>query len=132
MSLAIRRRGRPQINIVPLIDVLTILIFFFLLTMQFSQLSALNITPPKIETAGKTAAQHTLSLAVSSEGQFSLDGEIIEAAALRTTLEDRAKTSGVEEVLLVVDEATPVKYLTQAMDTCSQAGLAKVKLQSRN
>ncbi|MGB0343892.1 MAG: ExbD/TolR family protein, partial [Coraliomargarita sp.] len=38
------RRGRraPAINIVPLVDVLTVLVFFFMVTMQFKTMSALN------------------------------------------------------------------------------------------
>ena len=51
-DLICRRRRRPMINIVPLVDVLTVLLFFFLVTMQFKQVSTLNIMVPKI--LGKT------------------------------------------------------------------------------
>ena len=44
MSLPVSRRRPPSINIVPLVDVLTVLLFFFMVTMQFKQSSTLNIT----------------------------------------------------------------------------------------
>lgn len=127
-----RRRGMPQINIVPLMDVLTILIFFFLMTMQFRQMMALSITPPKVETAGKTTAQHILTLAVTKEGKFLFEGRPIEPADITPTLKRRAQGNTDEkEILVLADEDTPIKYLTQAMDDCRQAGYTKIKLQSR-
>ena len=48
-----RRRARPEMNLVALIDVLVMLIFFAFVTMQFKSASTLNITLPKVETAGK-------------------------------------------------------------------------------
>jgi biopolymer transport protein ExbD len=52
MSLLARRRNKASINIIPLMDVLTILIFFFLVSMQFKEMTTLNLTLPKIESAG--------------------------------------------------------------------------------
>ena len=48
-----KRRKRPELNLVPLIDVLVMLIFFAFVTMQFRSAATLNITLPKVETAGK-------------------------------------------------------------------------------
>ena len=48
----IRKRRKPRIDIVPLVDVLMVLIIFFLVTMQFQNLRALNVKLPEIESAG--------------------------------------------------------------------------------
>ncbi len=58
-----RRRRKAEINIVPLVDVLVVLIFFFLVSMQFRNLTLLNLTLPKIETAGKEQPTQSLSRA---------------------------------------------------------------------
>jgi len=47
-------RRKPKIDIVPLVDVLMVLIIFFLVTMQFQDLRALNVKLPEIKTAGST------------------------------------------------------------------------------
>ena len=54
------RRTRPDrsfgVNIVPLVDVLIVLIFFFLITMQFRDHQRVEITPPKMEAqAGQSS-----------------------------------------------------------------------------
>ena len=54
-----KRRKRPELNLVPLIDVLVMLIFFAFVTMQFKSASTLNITLPKVETAGKNEFRGT-------------------------------------------------------------------------
>ena len=53
--LANKRRKRPEMNLVPLIDVLVMLVFFAFVTMQFRVKPAptLNVRLPKIETAGQ-------------------------------------------------------------------------------
>jgi hypothetical protein len=50
-----KRRKRPELNLVPLIDVLVMLIFFAFVTMQFKSAATLNITLPKVETQVKTS-----------------------------------------------------------------------------
>ena len=81
-DLICRRRRRPVINIVPLVDVLTVLLFFFLVTMQFKQVSSLNIMVPKIETAGENVIEEQIVIAVSPEGEFYLNNRAVEKAVL--------------------------------------------------
>ncbi len=52
-----RRRKRPELNLVPLIDVLVMLIFFAFVTMQFRSATMLNITLPKIATRREERVQ---------------------------------------------------------------------------
>ncbi|HAU59730.1 MAG TPA: biopolymer transporter ExbD, partial [Opitutae bacterium] len=47
-----KRTRTPRIDVVPLVDVLMVLIIFFLVTMQFQDLRALNVKLPQIDTAG--------------------------------------------------------------------------------
>ena len=62
-----RRRRKAEINIVPLVDVLVVLIFFFLVSMQFRNLTLLNLTLPKIETAGKEKPAESLQIGVFAQ-----------------------------------------------------------------
>ena len=58
MSLVVARRRRADINVVPLIDVLVVLVFFLLLSGRFEQTRALAIVPPTASagTAGAEAS----------------------------------------------------------------------------
>jgi len=52
-GIAAKRRRRPELPLVPLIDVLVMLVLFAFVTMRFQTNQTLNITLPKISTAGK-------------------------------------------------------------------------------
>ena len=65
-SLYPKRRKRPELNLVPLIDVLVMLIFFAFVTMQFKSAATLNITLPKVETAGKNEFKGTVTISIAS------------------------------------------------------------------
>jgi biopolymer transport protein ExbD len=131
MSLLQRRRQRPAINIVPLVDVLTVLLFFFLVTMQFRQVTALNITAPEIETAGKNRIDEQVVLAVDAEGAFFLNDQRLEAEALEAALQVAGEVTPEIPVLLMADEDAPLKYVTEVMDLCRKNRLNKIRLQSR-
>ena len=131
MSLIIRRRHKTGINIVPLVDVLMVLIFFFLMTMQFKNVEVLNITPPKIETAGSNQLTDQILIAVSPKGELYLNNQPVTEAILRNALKLAGENNADQPVLLVSDEETPLKYVTQVMDWCRGNQLNKIKLKSR-
>jgi len=126
-----RRRRRAEINIVPLVDVLVTLIFFFLVSMQFRDLHALNITFPKIETAGENIFMDQIEVAVSAEGEFYFNGVRMDRDELRRSLETAAEFAGETPVLVMADEESRLRDVTMVMDFCRKVGLERIRLQSR-
>ncbi|MDP4611252.1 MAG: biopolymer transporter ExbD [Opitutales bacterium] len=131
MSLVNRRRRQPTINIVPLVDVLTVLLFFFLVTMQFKQVSSLNITVPKIETAGKNDIKEQIVIAISPEGEVFLNDRSVAIDQLKAAMQIAGRTTPDMPVLLIADEDVPLKHVTEVMDVCRGNQLNKIRLQSR-
>ena len=131
MALYERRRKRPEMNLVPLIDVLTMLIFFAFVTMQFKSGSTLNITLPKVETAGKNEFKGSVTIAIGKEGQMDFNGKPISDAQLVAVLGEVRKLDKNIPVLIQADETTPLKRLAFVMDTCRKVGLNKFSLQAR-
>ncbi len=131
MLLFPRRRRRPAINIVPLVDVLTVLLFFFLVTMQFKQVSSLNITVPKIETAGENELKEQVVIAVSPEGDYFLNDQPIAKTQLNQAIQLVGELTPDQPVLLIADEEVPLKKVTEIMDICRTNQLNKIRLQSR-
>ena len=126
-----RRRKRPEMNLVPLIDVLVMLIFFAFVTMQFKSAATLNITLPKVETAGKNEFKGTVTIAIDSKGQLAFNGKDIPDEALLGLLEQVKNIDRDIPVLIKADERTQLKKLAFVMDSCRKAGLNKFSLQSR-
>lgn len=131
MSSLIPARHRPRtvINIVPLIDVLIVLIFFILMTMQFRDLHTLDITPPKMETAGQTEAVESISVAINPAGNLFFNDAQVTEKELEEFLLKAAETNKHQSVLVLADQETALKYMTSVMDASRKAGLEKVRLQ---
>tara|TARA_B110000093_G_scaffold167767_1_gene194280 strand:+ start:7823 stop:8221 length:399 start_codon:yes stop_codon:yes gene_type:complete len=130
-SLVSHRRRNPSINIVPLVDVLTVLLFFFMVTMQFKQISSLNITVPEIKTAGKNQVQEQVTIALGPAGEIYLNNQLIEMPQFKNAIKLAGELTPNLPILLVADEEVPLKYVTTVMDVCRSNKLNKIRLQSR-
>lgn len=131
-----RRRRRPELNLVPLIDVLVMLVFFAFVTMQFRPPGTLNITLPRVETAGTNAFEGTVILGIDKDGAltFSTDKtapRVIPREELGGLLGQIRDLNRDIPVLIRADETTELKTLAFVMDACRKAGLNKFSLQSR-
>lgn len=131
-TLIVRKRRRSlEVNMVPLVDVLTVLLFFFMVTMEFRNMNTLNITVPDIETAGQNEFREPMVIAVDNGSQIYLNNEPVSQGELEQALEIAASIDKGITVLLVADQDTALKNVTLVMDLCRKKGLEKLRLQSR-
>lgn len=129
--LLARRRRRPEINIVPLIDISVKLIFFFLVSMQFREVSTLNVTLPTSETAGSTQETETVVIAVGREGSFEIRGRVLDKAGLATELKTLSAVARSTTILIRSDQKTPIQSVIDAMDACRSLGLNTIRFQTQ-
>jgi biopolymer transport protein ExbD len=127
-----RRRKRPELNLVPLIDVLVMLIFFAFVTMQFRSATMMNITLPKIATAGKNEYQGTVTIGIEKTGVIVFNGKDVSDDELLPLLKQVHDMNNDIPVLIKADETTQLKKLAFVMDACRASGLNKFSLQSRD
>jgi biopolymer transport protein ExbD len=140
-ALYTKRRKRPELNLVPLIDVLVMLIFFAFVTMQFKSVSTMNLTLPKVETAGKSELKEVITIRIAKDVSKTDEFEVQVSPNPRTV---KIKTEEIDKfinglqvpdknipVVIASDEDTELKYITAAMDACRKVGLNKIRLQSR-
>ncbi len=126
-----KRRKRPELNLVPLIDVLVMLIFFAFVTMQFKQATTMNLTLPKVETAGKSELKESFTISVSKEGKMEVNGKPATMENLDQLAAEVGRISKDITVLVRSDETAELRYALQAMDVCRKHGLNKIRLQTR-
>jgi biopolymer transport protein ExbD len=131
-SLLTRPRKRPELNLVPLIDVLVMLIFFAFVTMQFKSATTLNITLPKIETAGKNDLKNGVVIGIEKDGSVSVNGKPMSDEQLADLLAQVHNTSPDAPIVIKGDELSQLKRLTFVMDVCRKSGLSNFTLQSRD
>ena len=126
-----RRRKKPGINILPLLDVLMVIIFFFLITMQFRQVRTLNLVLPEIQTAGSNLLADKIVLSVDAEGALLYNNTPVTELQFTVSLKSAAEIGQNKQVLLLADEETPLRKVTWIMDQCRTNGLEKIRIQSR-
>ncbi len=130
-GLYVKHRKKPELNLVPLIDVLVMLIFFAFVTMQFKQATTMNLTLPKVETAGKSELKDSLTISIAKEGLLDVNGRQTTMDNLQQVVASVGRVSKDITVVIRSDENTPLRYVTQAMDICRKQGLNKIRLQAR-
>ena len=126
-----RAESEPEINLVPLIDVILVLIIFFVITTTFDLNSALKLELPQASAEQSESPDHVLSVLVNAEGRYFID----EHEALRTDVESLKRTilevAGEDRqrpVLLRADARTPHQAVVTAMDALGQLGFRQISI----
>jgi biopolymer transport protein ExbD len=126
MSLYVSRKRRTDINVIPLIDVMVVLLVFLLLTTHFDDTQSLGITPPKADSAAKSGETEIspIVLAVDRTGAIYIDAKPVTREAVAGELAALAKKTRGVTVLVVADEFAPTKDTVFALDRARLAGLS--------
>lgn len=78
------RRGSvhedPEINLIPLIDVLLVILIFLMVTTTFSRFSELQINLPSADAEKSPDRPNEILIAVTAQGQYALDKQLLSAA----------------------------------------------------
>ena len=121
-------RRRAEINIVPLVDVLTSLIFFFLLTMQFKEIYAVDITPPS-KSSESVSKNKPATVSVSKDGKFYWNADEISESALESKIRETA-ASETPELIVLGDRDSSLQNVMKVVDLARLSKVKKLSLQS--
>lgn len=118
---------QADLNITPLIDIVFILLIFFVVTTTFVHELGLPIDRPESSTASEQA-QHVVRVAVSRQGEITVDAQPTSAwrveAEVRGQLRDRPDAA----VLVIADRGAVADMLVEVIDACRRAGAKDVAL----
>ena len=127
------RRPEVSINLTPLIDVVFLLLIFFMVSTSFSELTQLVVDLPEAE--GAPASTNTkLLLVVDAEGNMTLDGAPVpnDARGLSEALRQRLSGNTDIPVTLSADAMTPHQYVVTAMDVAAQLNITRLTIATEN
>ena len=117
---------KPQINITSLIDVLFLLLTFFLVTTTFIEQSALKVELPSMQNADRVQTEKRFILNVSKDGQLVYNGEAIDSRALKALLS--SSSSNVDAsggLILRADQGLPYGEVMGILDLIKGAGVKR-------
>ncbi len=125
MKFFVRKKANPAVPIVSLIDILAILLIFFIATTTFKQRKSLvNVAlPTSSQMPSARDPVQRVTLAVTKEETIALNEQPVELSELPAILRD-LKASNPEAVLeLKADKDVSLGFLVKVWDSASQAGL---------
>jgi biopolymer transport protein ExbD len=124
MKIAVRKRRAPSIIIVSLVDILTILLIFFVVSTTFKKdQPEIQINLPESKTAANAAAEvdHAI-VSVSENDEVRLDGEIIRVEELEAAVRD-LPDSRRSALALQADKKASFGTIIRVMDALKLAGV---------
>ena len=127
MRLQMPLKRRPAINVTSLIDVLFLLLTFFLVTTQFIDQSALKVELPAMAHAEKTHHAKRYILNISADGQMALDGQIVDQPTLRELLKQHV--TDIDEsggLILRADRQLPYGDVMSILDLVRGVGIRRI------
>ena len=124
MNIYQKKRAKPTVPIITLIDILAILLIFFIVTTTFKKReSSVKVNLPKSsEMAAEGDETPRVALSLSKDGRVSLGSEIIEMDSLPLALLRFSETSD-DELELKADEGAPLGLMVEVWDAVTKAGL---------
>jgi|SRR5690554_803731 len=114
-----------DLNISPLIDMVFILLIFFMVSTTFVKDMKLELERPAASSS-TTASTKAVRLYIDNSGQVYLDGTSIQPWVIQTRLRDLLKSKTQKSVLVVTDENVPSGKLVEVVDQARLAGASDV------
>ncbi len=122
-----RARIHSHLDIAPLIDIVFLLLVFFMLTSTFLVPEAIELELPESKSSMPTEITPVI-VSLSQTGQLALNGESIELEQLQQAIEPLITQNGAAAITLKSDARTEVQLLLKVMDEIRAAGGTNVGL----
>ncbi len=128
--LAERKGSGTVINVTSLIDVMFLLLIFFMVSSTFKLQPAIELTLPRSATA-ETVASTPAVVYLDAAGQVYLNEQPVDRAGLRTLLRERLAASSDDRIVLRADERAEHGAVVGLIDLIKESGFRRVSLAAR-
>lgn len=120
-----------ELNIAPLIDMVFILLIFFLVTTSFVREAMVEVERPVASTARAERRGNVLTIGVTREGRVFVEGRQVDVHGVRFLVERFRAENPRGAVLIVADRRSPVGLVIRVLDQCRMAGVEDVGIAAR-
>jgi biopolymer transport protein ExbD len=124
-----RADDEPEINLIPLIDVVLCLVIFFVVTTTFDARSVLRLQLPRADAAPNEQQPRTLSVLINADGRYFVgDREVLQTdlESLKRTIAEVAGEDRERTVLIRADARTPWQAVLTVYDALGQLGFQRI------
>lgn len=123
MNFKRQSKAQLEINLAPLIDVVFLLLIFFMVTTTFTKESRLTVDLPEADGVATEAIPEQLEILISADGQYAINGRVLVNSArktLRAALQKVSEGDSSRPLVITADANTPHQAVVTAMDVAGQ------------
>lgn len=120
-------RGQKEINITPLVDMVFLLLIFFMLTSSFIVLPGIKINLPKAVTS-EIVSEKNVIITVSADNVTYLNEKPITLEELTGYLRDMVAAGEEKPLLIKADKDTPLGTIVAVWDICRDVGISQINI----
>lgn len=125
-----RREPRTEENVLPLINIVFLLLIFFMIAGAISTSAPFPLDPPATEAADTTAAPRN-GVAIAADGRLAMGGDSVALDELSERVRAWQKEASADDVLSVrADEAAPNRRLFEVLERLRAADVETIRLLS--
>ena len=121
------KRGGIELNITPLIDMVFVLLIFFLVTTSFVRETGVEVNRPVSKTA-VSKKKMTILVGVTKDDRIFIERRQIDIRALRIEVERALAENPEASVIIVADKDSKTGTVIRVMDECKLAGAKEVSI----
>jgi biopolymer transport protein ExbD len=129
MNFRPRQKEEPEINLIPFIDVLLVVLIFLMLSTTYSKFTEIQLKLPVADADAQRDYPREVIVAVGSDGKYSIKGtpvpgRSVDAVALALT--EAAKAGKDSVVIISADAAAPHQSVITVMEAARRSGLMQI------
>jgi len=122
-------RDEPEINLIPMIDVLLVIIIFLMLTTTYAKFAELQINLPSAEAEKQPERANEINVVINANGQYLIQKRAVAFTDVQTLAEElRRAGAGIKDPVVIVNADANANYqsVIRIMDAARQAGYGQV------
>ena len=130
--------AEPEINLIPFIDVLLVVLIFLMISTTFTRYQELAITLPSANGSESQTDNKQVHIAVSRDGRFAINGKVMDRTQLSGTLIQLSNQSGSNkdgvsnlQVNIDADARAPHQAVMSALEAARDASLSNIVFSSQ-
>ena len=129
MNFRHRRQDEPEINLIPFIDVLLVVLIFLMLSTTYSKFTELQLKLPVADTDAQRDYPKELIVAVSADGSYSINRNVIPGRnleSLANAMAENAKAGKDTVVIISADASAKHQAVVTVMEAARRVGLNQI------
>jgi biopolymer transport protein ExbD len=130
--------AEPEINLIPFIDVLLVVLIFLMISTTFTRYQELAITLPSANGIESQVDNKQVHIAVSRDGRFAINGKVVDRSQLTGVLMQLSNQNGVSkdtasniQINIDADAKAPHQAVMSALEAARDANLSNVVFSSQ-